>query len=70
MDDRLFSFKKSIKNLSDVDNRTHAIVDNYKPKTETKYEDKEGVVRVLNIVKNSILDFHLHKENISMLTKK
>ena len=56
--------------MSDVHNRTHTIIDNYKPKTETKYEDKEGVVRVLNIVKNSILDFHLHKENISMLTKK
>ena len=56
--------------MSDVDNRTHAIIDNYKPKTETKYEDKEGVARVLNIVKNFILDFHLHKETISMLTKK
>ena len=39
--DRLFKFEKSIKNLSDVDNRIHSIIDNYKPKTETEYEDKK-----------------------------
>ena len=39
MDDRLFNFKKSIKNLSDINKGIQMIIDNYKSKTETEYED-------------------------------
>ena len=70
MNNRLFNFEKSIKNLSDIDNKIHRITDNYKPKTETKYEDKKRIVNILNSVKNSILDFYLNLETISKLTKK
>ena len=39
VDDRLFNFKKSIKNLSDINKGIQMIIDNYKSKTETEYED-------------------------------
>ena len=69
MDDILFSFEKSIKNLSDVDSRIYRIIDYYKPTTETKYDD-EKVFSVFNAVKNSILDFCLNQETIFKLTEK
>ena len=54
----------------DVDNRMHRIIDNYKPKTETEYEDKKRVVSILNKVKNFVLDFYLNRETILKLSKK
>ena len=59
MDNRLFNFYKSIKILSNINNRIRRIIDNHKPKTETKY-----------VAKSIILDFYLNRENISKLTKK
>ena len=41
MNDRLFIFEESIKKLSDINNKTHKIIDNYKTNTATKYEDKK-----------------------------
>ena len=69
VDDILFSFEKSIKNLSDVDSRIYRIIDYYKPTTETKYDD-EKVFSVFNAVKNSNLDFCLNRETIFKLTEK
>ena len=54
----------------DADNRIHRIIDNYKPKTETEYEDKKRVVSILNKVKNFVLDFYLNRETISKPTKR
>ena len=42
MDDKLLHFEKSIKNLSDVDNRIHSIINNYKHETKAEYEDKKS----------------------------
>ena len=41
MNDRLFNFDKTIKNLSDFDNRIYMIIDDYKPKVEIKYEHQK-----------------------------
>ena len=70
VNDRLFNLEKSIKNFLDVDNRIHRIIDNYKPKTETEYEDIKRVVSILNKVKNFILDFYLNRETISKPTER
>ena len=51
VDDRLFTFEKSIKRLSVIDNRINGVIDNFKPKTETKYEDKKRIISILNAVK-------------------
>ena len=59
MDDRLFNFYKSIKILSNINNRIRRIIDNHKPKTETKH-----------VAKSIILDFYLNRENVSKLIKK
>ena len=56
MDGKFCNFEKSIKNLLYMDSRIHRI-DNNKPKTEIKYEDKKTVVSILNVAKNCILDF-------------
>ena len=62
----LFNFEKLIKVLSDVDNRIHGIIDDYKPKTDNEYE----VVSILNAFKNSTFDFYLHCETTSQLNNK
>ena len=41
---RFFNFKKPFKNLVNIDNKTNMVIDNYKPKTDTKYDNKERVV--------------------------
>ena len=46
MDDKLFNFEKSVKNLSVVDNRIHKIIDEYKPPRETEYEDKKDSLAI------------------------
>ena len=69
VDNTFFNFEESIKNLSDNYNRIHRMIDNYKPKIETKYENKERVVSILNAVENSILDLYLNRETISKLSK-
>ena len=44
MDDRLFNFQRLIKNLSNVDHRKYMNIDDYKPKTETKYKGKKELL--------------------------
>lgn len=39
-DDRLFNFEKSIKNLANIDDKVNIVIDDYKPKTKTKYGNK------------------------------
>ena len=51
VDDRLFTFEKPIKRLSVIGNRINGVTDNFKPKTETKYEDKKRIISILNAVK-------------------
>ena len=41
MDDTLFNFEKSIKNLESIDNKVNIIIDDYKPKGETDHDDKK-----------------------------
>ena len=41
---RFFNFKKPFKNLGNIDNKTNMVIDNYKPKTDTKCDNKERVV--------------------------
>ena len=69
VDDGLFNFGKYIKNLANIANKMN-IIDDYKPKTKTEYDDKKKVVSILNEIKNSILDFYLHRETIFKLIKK
>ena len=70
MDNRLFNFEKSIKNLSDIDNRIHKIIDDYNPKAKTEYENKKRALSILDAVKNYILDFYRNRETIFKLIEK
>ena len=64
MDDRLFNFEKLIANMPGIANRIDRIIGNYKPETETEYEDKKrGFISILNADKSSVLDFYLNREN-------
>ena len=67
MDDRLRIFEKSTKNLSDIDNIIHRIIDDYNPQTKTKYVDKKRVLSILSAVKNFIIDFYLNGKTIKLL---
>ena len=40
VDDRLFNFEKCIKNFANIDDKVNIIIEDYKPKTETKYDNK------------------------------
>ena len=41
VDDTLFNFEKSIKNSANTDDKVNMITDDYKPKTETEYDNKK-----------------------------
>ena len=41
---RLFNFEKLIKNLTNIDDKIKMIRDNYKFKTEDKYDDKKELL--------------------------
>ena len=60
-------FHKSIKNLTDIDNRGHMIVENYEPKTKTKTENKKRDVSIWNRIKQHLLDYYLHPNAIVKL---
>ena len=70
MDNGLFNFEKSIKNLVNIEDKINMIIDDYKPKIETKYDDKKRVVRILNDIRNSMLDCYTYCDTFSKLTKK
>ena len=38
------SFHKSIKNLTNIDNRVNMVVENHEPKTKTKIENKKEML--------------------------
>ena len=42
MDERLFKFEKSNKNLANIDDKVNIVIDDYKPKTKTKYANKKS----------------------------
>ena len=44
VDNRLFNFKRSIKNLVNIDEKINATIDDYKPNTETKYDNKKELL--------------------------
>ena len=44
LDNRLFNFEKSIKNLVDIHDKIDIIIDKYKLKTETEYNDKKELL--------------------------
>ena len=46
------------------------VIDDYNPKTNTRYENKKRVVSILNEIRKSILDFYVHYDTIFKLTKK
>ena len=48
MDDRLFNFEKSIKNVANIDDKVNILIDDHKPKTATEYDNKKIVVSILN----------------------
>ena len=70
MDDRLFNFEISIKNLVNIKHKINIIIDENKPKTETEHDHKKRVVRILNEIKNCVLDFYFHRETVFKPTKK
>ena len=41
VDDTLFNFEKPIKNSVNTDDKVNIITDDYKPKTETEYDNKK-----------------------------
>ena len=67
--ENLFDFKKSVKNLADIDDRIIMTVENYEPKTKTEMEDKKRVVSILNKIRYSKLDFYLDLDTIADLHK-
>ena len=67
---RLFNFEKSIKNLVNIDDKTNMVIDYYKPKTDTEYDDKKRVVTILNEARISMLNFYTYRGTFSKLTKK
>ena len=70
MDDRLFNFEISIKNLVNIKHKINIIIDENKPKTETEHDHKKRVVSILNEIKNCVLDFYFHRETVFKPTKK
>ena len=46
------------------------IIYDYKLKRETKYDNKNRIVSILNGIRNSILYFYLHHKTIFELTEK
>ena len=50
VDNNLFNFDKSIKCLANIDNNLNIIIDNYKPKTQTKYDGKERVMFIFILI--------------------
>ena len=64
------NFEKSIRNLVNINSKINVVIDNYKPKTNTRYENKKRVVSILNEIRKSILDFYVHYDSIFKLTKK
>ena len=42
VDERLFKFEKSNKNLANIDDKVNFVIDDYKPKTKTKYANKKS----------------------------
>ena len=64
------NFEKSIENIANIDNKVNIIIDYYKSKTETDYDDKKTVVSIINEIRNDLLDFYPHCETIVKLTEK
>ena len=62
VDDRLFNFEKSIKNLTNTANTVNKIINDYKPKTKIEYEDKKRVASILDEIRKSMLDFYVYHE--------
>ena len=51
-------------------NRINTIIDNYKPKTAIKNEDKKRIFSMLNEIRITMLDFYVHYNTFSKLTKR
>ena len=51
-------------------NRINTIIDNYKPKTAIKNEDKKIIFSMLNEIRITMLDFYVHYNTFSKLTKR
>ena len=67
----MFNFKKSTKNLANIDEKINATIDDYKPKTETEYDNKKRVAgSILNEIRKSMLDFYVSHETTFNLTEK
>lgn len=60
----MFDFEKPIDNLVKIDNKTNIIIDDYKPKTKSEYEDENGAASIFNRIKKDILSFYIYHETI------
>ena len=54
VDNKLFNFEKSIKNIGE---KINMIIDYYKPKTKTKYDDKKELLVFLMKLESLCLIF-------------
>ena len=57
VDNKIFNFEKSIKNLANIDEKINMIIDYYKPKTKTKYDDKKELLVFLMKLESLCLIF-------------
>ena len=57
--------------MANIDEKINATIDDYKPKTETEYDNKKRVAgSILNEIRKSMLDFYVSHETIFNLTEK
>ena len=63
----MFNFRKSIKNLANTDNEIIMIIYDYKPKTETEYDNKKREVSILDETRKFLVDFNIHHGTIFKL---
>ena len=64
-----FSFIKSIKNLTDIEDKINTIIETYEPKIKPKIEDKKRIISILNAIKYDLLDYYLNPYTIVEMHK-
>ena len=68
--DIFFDFEKSIENLLNIEHKMNVIIEDYEPKTDIEYNDKNNIDRYFK--QNKILSdwFDLHLDTTGKLYKK
>ena len=64
-----FSFIKSIKNLTDIEDKINIIIETSEPKIKPKIEGKKRIISILNAIKYDLLDYYLNPNTIFEMHK-